>query len=288
MKTSRRILPATPLLALLALLPALHPADASAGDREWATAGKILTGVVAADILLNHAGPANRPYGRQTYYAPPTVYVAAPYYGGPAASYREFAPVPPPLTGQPQPQPQALPAPQQPPLPQAKELRLGADGACTVDGRSVAPDALKTALAGLDRQTPVTVVADRSLAFQQVVTVLDTVKALGFPNVALLAAEPQAKAAAAPAAPMAQQPPAPKTVRIGADGACSVDGKAVPADGLKAALAGTDAATPVIVEPVKATPYQSVVDALDALQAAGLKNLSVRAAPEPTTAPAGK
>ena len=50
-----------------------------AGDREWATAGKILTGVVAADVLT---GGHSRPYyhGYDPYYYSPSPYYYSGYY----------------------------------------------------------------------------------------------------------------------------------------------------------------------------------------------------------------
>ena len=50
---------------------------ASAGDREWATAGKILTGVVAGTVIARTLEPAPV-YAYPTYYPPPvpsTVFV---------------------------------------------------------------------------------------------------------------------------------------------------------------------------------------------------------------------
>lgn len=41
------------LVAMIVTIAMLSPQPARAGDREWATAGKILTGVVAANVLLN-------------------------------------------------------------------------------------------------------------------------------------------------------------------------------------------------------------------------------------------
>lgn len=58
---------------------------ASAGDRGWATAGKVLTGVVAGSILARALEPA------PTYVA----YPAAPYYTAPTVVVT--SPPPPPL-----------------------------------------------------------------------------------------------------------------------------------------------------------------------------------------------
>ena len=49
---------------------------AAAGDREWATAGKILTGVVAGAVIASAIEPAPAyTYQSATWYAPPPVYV---------------------------------------------------------------------------------------------------------------------------------------------------------------------------------------------------------------------
>ena len=49
---------------------------AAAGDREWATAGKILTGVVAGAVIARAIEPAPvYTYQTATWYAPPPVYV---------------------------------------------------------------------------------------------------------------------------------------------------------------------------------------------------------------------
>lgn len=55
-----------------------HVQIASAGDREWATAGKILTGVAAASIIA-HAIDYRPAYYSTPYYAPPPpVYYTPP------------------------------------------------------------------------------------------------------------------------------------------------------------------------------------------------------------------
>lgn len=71
---------------------------AQAGDREWATAGKVLTGVVSAGVIAD----AIRPHYRETvvYQAPPpqVVYVPATppvaYYPAPAARVCVLPPAP--------------------------------------------------------------------------------------------------------------------------------------------------------------------------------------------------
>lgn len=97
-------------VVLGALLFAVRPAQAENG---WATAGKILTGVVAADVLINHTGGhygggygyggvgfSYGHYGKHSgysfsyyggapvYYAPAPVY----YYPAPAVVYRPCYP----------------------------------------------------------------------------------------------------------------------------------------------------------------------------------------------------
>jgi hypothetical protein len=60
------------VLTLLAVT-ALGLQTASAGDREWATAGKVLTGLVAAHVVARAFEPA--PVYTTAYVAPPPVYV---------------------------------------------------------------------------------------------------------------------------------------------------------------------------------------------------------------------
>src|SRR2546425_4790599 len=48
---------------------------AAAGDREWATAGKILTGVVAGAVIASAIEPVYVYPTTPCYYAPPPVYV---------------------------------------------------------------------------------------------------------------------------------------------------------------------------------------------------------------------
>lgn len=65
------------------MLAAMMPARALAGDREWATAGKILTGIVGLTILGNaiaNAAPAPA-YGPppRVYYPPERVWVPGHY-----------------------------------------------------------------------------------------------------------------------------------------------------------------------------------------------------------------
>ena len=67
---------------------------ATAGDREWATAGKVLTGIAAAS-LLSRAFEAPPVYTyQQRAYAPPPVYVvqSAPVMVAPQPVYVQSAP----------------------------------------------------------------------------------------------------------------------------------------------------------------------------------------------------
>ncbi|MBI5420569.1 MAG: YXWGXW repeat-containing protein [Deltaproteobacteria bacterium] len=61
------------IIVAAGLLAALLPAPASAGDREWATAGKILTGIIGLNIL-GHAIAHPYPYPAPMYSPPPRVY----------------------------------------------------------------------------------------------------------------------------------------------------------------------------------------------------------------------
>lgn len=72
MKTTLIAATVTAALALGALTP-----EVRAGDREWAVAGKVLTGVVAAGVIAHALDPAPCAPTTAVVYAPP-VYVAAP------------------------------------------------------------------------------------------------------------------------------------------------------------------------------------------------------------------
>ncbi len=67
----------------VALLAAVAPSPAPAGDSEWATAGKILTGVIGVTILGNAIastyGPPPPAYVPRVYYPPPKVWVPGHY-----------------------------------------------------------------------------------------------------------------------------------------------------------------------------------------------------------------
>ena len=281
----RTFLPGTLTASLLVLALALT-SGVRANDKGWATTGKILTGVVAVDILANHLPNRNcQPVyvpQPQPVFVSPGYYGTTEVYGGPAAKYREFAPPPPPLPdqGQTQPQPAAAAQPQQPQsqVP-PKSVRIGVDGNCSLDGKTVAPNGLQSLLAGLPPETPISVLAARSLPFQQVVTVLDTLRGLGYQNLSLLADTP-AQPEAPPPAPPPQ--PAGKTISVSTDGRCVVDGKIFAPENLQTALAGTDPATPLIIEAAPNAPYQKVITVLDTLKGIGFQKLSLK----PVQAPA--
>ncbi|MCL5966703.1 MAG: hypothetical protein M1550_05805 [Deltaproteobacteria bacterium] len=61
------------IIVVAGLLATLAPAGAYAGDREWATAGKILTGIIGLSILGNALA-----YPAPVYAPPPRVYYAPP------------------------------------------------------------------------------------------------------------------------------------------------------------------------------------------------------------------
>ena len=67
----------------VAFLAAVAPSPVLAGDREWATAGKILTGIVGVTILgnaISHAHAHPPPvYGPRVYYPPEEVWVPGHY-----------------------------------------------------------------------------------------------------------------------------------------------------------------------------------------------------------------
>ncbi len=54
-----------------------------AGDRDWATAGKILTGVVGLQVLANSCAPRPVVYESGYYAAPRTVVYESGYYAAP-------------------------------------------------------------------------------------------------------------------------------------------------------------------------------------------------------------
>jgi hypothetical protein len=73
------------VLTLMAVT-ALGVQTASAGDREWATAGKVLTGLVAAQVVARAFEPA--PVYAPAYYAPPPPVYVQP---APTVVYRQAA-----------------------------------------------------------------------------------------------------------------------------------------------------------------------------------------------------
>ena len=56
-----------------AFLATMAPSPATAGDKEWATAGKILTGIIGVTILGNAIANAH-PYPAPVYYPPPRLH----------------------------------------------------------------------------------------------------------------------------------------------------------------------------------------------------------------------
>jgi len=75
------------IAAMAAFLAALAPSPALAGDRGWATAGKILTGIIGVTILGNaiansqpYPAPVYAPAPR-VYYPPEEVWVPGRYEG---------------------------------------------------------------------------------------------------------------------------------------------------------------------------------------------------------------
>lgn len=61
----------------------LSSTPAMAGQHEWATAGKILTGIVAADVLFNHLLPPPYVETRVVYPPPPPSAQVVQYYAPP-------------------------------------------------------------------------------------------------------------------------------------------------------------------------------------------------------------
>jgi len=117
MNTKQVAVVATLALGLGALVP-----QTRAGDREWAVAGKVLTGVVAVGVLSRALDPAPRVattavvYQQPVHVAPPPVVVSPPpvvYYPPPQVVY--YAPPPQVIVSQPvylAPAPVFVPAPQ--------------------------------------------------------------------------------------------------------------------------------------------------------------------------------
>jgi hypothetical protein len=78
------------LVAVAVLGASAH--TAFAGDREWATAGKILTGVAVGAVIAKSLEPVPTYTYSPAYYPPPVVQVQPPVYVQPAPVY-----VPPPV-----------------------------------------------------------------------------------------------------------------------------------------------------------------------------------------------
>ena len=61
------------IIVAAGIIASMTPAPASAGDRGWATAGKILTGIIGLNIL-GHAISHSYPYPAPVYGPPPHAY----------------------------------------------------------------------------------------------------------------------------------------------------------------------------------------------------------------------
>ncbi len=94
-RVERHCMNTTPILAMTALtLLSSAVVPSRAGDREWAVAGKVLTGVVAAGVLAEAFRPAPvAPTTAVVYQAPPQVVYAPP---PPTVVYVPAPPPPPP------------------------------------------------------------------------------------------------------------------------------------------------------------------------------------------------
>ncbi len=94
MVNERPIMKKLTLLLTTLALTAASAQNTYAGDKEWATAGKILTGVFAGSVLTRALEPAHtRTYHTTTtYYSAPAV-VNAPVYVQPQVVYAQPAPV---------------------------------------------------------------------------------------------------------------------------------------------------------------------------------------------------
>ncbi len=67
-------------IGVLAIVFLYHPTSVYAGDREWATVGKILTGVVGAGIVYEIIDSDNHYSVSYYHYGPPSPYYRS-YYG---------------------------------------------------------------------------------------------------------------------------------------------------------------------------------------------------------------
>jgi hypothetical protein len=87
------------MLSVLIVSFGLPARVAQAGDKEWATTGKILTGVIAAGVIANACAPPP-PRRAVVYYRPPIVRpyaVVAPRYVRYVPPYRYYGPYCPPV-----------------------------------------------------------------------------------------------------------------------------------------------------------------------------------------------
>lgn len=85
------------LAAVFAMLT-VSSANVLAGDKEWATAGKILTGIAAVGVLSDLATPSYSNYNSYYYDPAPAYYPARPvysssyYYPSSYSSYTTYYP----------------------------------------------------------------------------------------------------------------------------------------------------------------------------------------------------
>ncbi|HLP75830.1 MAG TPA: hypothetical protein VK327_02850 [Candidatus Paceibacterota bacterium] len=84
------------LMAMTLTMVATGIQTATAGDREWAVVGKVLTGVAAASVISRACEPAPTYAYSQTYYAPAYSYAPAPrvVYAAPAVPVYVAPPAP--------------------------------------------------------------------------------------------------------------------------------------------------------------------------------------------------
>ena len=67
----------------------------------------------------------------------------------------------------------------------AEKIEIDAAGVVYLGGRAVSVDALKAQWASLNKDTPVLLRADKAVRLQAFIDVMDTLKQLGFTNVAV-------------------------------------------------------------------------------------------------------
>lgn len=68
---------------------------------------------------------------------------------------------------------------------QTETIEIDAAGAIYFGGETVSTDALKTRLTAIDKETPVLLRADKTVALQRFIDVADVLKQLGFSKVAV-------------------------------------------------------------------------------------------------------